>query len=371
MKKEDINENEDSEDGMEDLEIGEEAADFVAGEEDYDDDGFHIKNVKSMIWNSLRNTKRSILIETRYYQVKRNKPLRRDASEVLFKLCQHAKVSVIDVIDVLELGADVNYQGKKGFAALHWVAKRGHSHVLWALLQPQVGANINIVDNRNATPLMYACDSMSSEQAVIVREILNTDKAKVNIRDSGGNTALLNAIYKNNVWVVRELLLYPRKISVLLKQEKEDPSPYELGQFIFTNGLLSEVEDIHPFVLEPALGSIHEGTWRRRWNTLLYRLFSPKGHYKYAWLVKIQEYNSYDAEIVFRMIQRRSYEEGRKPAMVLPHKKGPPPGTFKSEEELLNDRHKKFVEKYYKPVVMKRKKKSEYESMKEHKERSL
>ena len=67
------NENEeDSEDDIGDLEL---ASEFVEGEEDYDDDdeGFHFHKLKPMFSNTFKSIKRSILIETRHYRIKRDK----------------------------------------------------------------------------------------------------------------------------------------------------------------------------------------------------------------------------------------------------------------------------------------------------------
>ncbi len=201
------------------------ASDFIVGEEDLDDPTANdfIPQLKLYLHDLYKQR----LINLKKYKIVKRGNSRNEASEVLINMCMgQAKVSIYDVVDLFELGASSNYQRKKkGDTALHWVAKRGLYDILWIFLQEELNTNVNIVDSRNCTALMYACNSSSSYQQKIVKDLLKIPNIKLNIRDSGGNTALLNAIYKNNVWVVRELLLHAHNISVLEKQEAEDPTP--------------------------------------------------------------------------------------------------------------------------------------------------
>ena len=71
----------------------------------------------------------------------------------------------------------------------------------------------------------------------------------------------------------------------------------------------------------------------------------------------------YDAALVYRMVQRRSYEEGRAPQALV--KKALTREEEQAEEldpvdrsgelQVVNDRHKQLIDKYYKPKVPRRK----------------
>jgi len=72
------------------------------------------------------------------------------------------------------------------------------------------GGDIFILDSRHRNVIMLACDSALPEQARLVNSLLWSRKgvrAKLETRDAAGCSALLNAVFKSNVWVVRELLL--------------------------------------------------------------------------------------------------------------------------------------------------------------------
>lgn len=375
-----------------------EAHDYIIGEEDYDPDSYF--NWKPWLRNKWNGFRKSRSIDFRIHKVKCPEKTLDEASEVLLNLCRYRTLDIYDVIELLEIGASPNYRPKSkkhhrpdsareelnknrhdkgmpqdnysnGATALHWCARRGHTHVLWALLQPQVGADVNITDNRNTTPLMAACDSKSSAQVYFVRQLLQHPQIRVNVRDSGGNTALLNAIYKSNVWVVRELLTFcPQTsvpaISVLERQEAEDPHAYEIAQFIFAAGLLLQPVELDTFLLEPALLSWREGPTRQRLTAFIYYLFSLKGRYENPVLLWLQTVTHYDTELVLRIVQRRSYFEGRRPEAlkrrVLDAEDRRELANLDGEEvnladesgehRVVNDRHKAIMDKYYKPKLI-------------------
>lgn len=376
-----------------------EAHDFIVGQQDYDPDSYF--NWKPWLRSKWIGFKKNRKINFHMYQIKFPEKTLDEASEVLLNLCRYRTIDIFDVIELLELGASPNYRPKSkkhhrpdsarddlnktkhdrgmpqdsysnGASALHWCARRGHTHVLWALLQPQVGADVNITDNRNTTPLMAACDSKSSAQVYFVRELLKHPKIRVNVRDSGGNTALLNAIYKNNVWVVRELLMFSPQtgvpaISVLERQEAEDPHAYEIAQYIFAAGLLLQPVELDRYLLEPALRSWKVGTTWQRMQAVLYYLFSLKGRYEYQVVLWLQTVYCYDAELVLRMVQRRSYFEGRRPQELrrrqldaddlreladLENGEEVNLEDDSADRKIVNDRHKALLDKYYKPKLL-------------------
>lgn len=388
-----------------------EAHDYIVGEQDYDPDSYF--NFKPWLRSKWAGFKKNRKINLRIYKIRvPAKPLD-EASEVLLNLCRYRTIDIFDVIELLELGASPNFRPKSkkhsrpdsrgtaaydksdpglpkdtycnGACALHWCARRGHTHVLWALLQPQVGADVNITDNRNTTPLMAACDSKSSDQVYIVRELLKHPAIRVNVRDSGGNTALLNAIYKNNTWVTRELLMFSPQvgvpaISVLERQEAQDPHAYEVSQFIFAGGLLMQPVQVDKYVLEPALLSWKEGPMKQRLQAVLYDLFSLKGRYECPFLLWLQTLTHYDAELVMRMIQRKSYFEGRKPKelrrreldehdlaeLADAHGEEVNLADESDERRVGTDRHKMIIDKYYKPKLIRKRPKGLVQQREQH-----
>ena len=112
------------------------------------------------------------------------------------------------ILHLLELGADPNCRDKKNNTPLHWLARRGAYVAIRYLLDVQ--ADPIALNNRMRNPLMEACDSkLVGEQVKIVRLFLQQRRMKkcLEHRDSTGNSALINAVFANNVWITRELLL--------------------------------------------------------------------------------------------------------------------------------------------------------------------
>ncbi len=87
-----------------------------------------------------------------------------------------------------------------GEAALHITAKRGDVPYTTFLLQK--GADPNIRDGRNATPLMVAVDAGQSE----VVPVLIAFKANPNLANASGETPLIRAVQRRDLGLVRTLL---------------------------------------------------------------------------------------------------------------------------------------------------------------------
>ena len=186
---------------------------YMDGEEPYEDeDAITWEAIKAYWYKQYELTEQYFLILFDQYPLDHFKDIKehnKEASKALFELCQGKRVMAYQVIRLIEAGANVNYQcPKSSETSLHWIARRGNLVIMKVLLA--AGGNIFILDSRHRNVLMLACDSTLPEQARLVNCLLWSQKgvrAKLEIRDAAGCSALLNAVFKSNVWIVRELLL--------------------------------------------------------------------------------------------------------------------------------------------------------------------
>lgn len=135
-----------------------------------------------------------------------NRPYDKTASDILYQLCAYTEVTAEQTTNLLQLGANPNYvaKGNHGNRMLHMLARRGVSpSAVYALLA--AGGTAHSVNRFNQTPLMLACDTVRTGQTLEIVKILCREKKGLNLelRDLGGNSALLNTIYKSNPWVCR------------------------------------------------------------------------------------------------------------------------------------------------------------------------
>ena len=87
-----------------------------------------------------------------------------------------------------------------GEAALHITVKRGDVPYTTFLLQK--GADPNIRDGRNATPLMVAVDAGQDEIVPVLLQF----KANPNLGNASGETPLIRAVQRRDLSLVRTLL---------------------------------------------------------------------------------------------------------------------------------------------------------------------
>eukprot|EP00603_Paraphysomonas_imperforata_P006924 CAMPEP_0114424252 /NCGR_PEP_ID=MMETSP0103-20121206/6594_1 /TAXON_ID=37642 ORGANISM="Paraphysomonas imperforata, Strain PA2" /NCGR_SAMPLE_ID=MMETSP0103 /ASSEMBLY_ACC=CAM_ASM_000201 /LENGTH=620 /DNA_ID=CAMNT_0001592991 /DNA_START=82 /DNA_END=1944 /DNA_ORIENTATION=- len=192
------------------------------------------------------------------------------------------------VVQCLERGADPNTVLDRSQAKpLHAVIRRGDARLVDFLLQ--AGADVNCTDARNQTPLAKACDSQRVDRGYLqmVETLLaHPDISKgLEYRDAGSNTALLNAIFRSNVWLTRLLLKKKAKVTTGKR------NAYDVATFIMANHIHLDVEEIPEFLLHPP--------------SRFYKTFSFKGRY-HSWKeVFWQSLSNSDIELVFRMVQYR------------------------------------------------------------------
>jgi ankyrin repeat protein len=108
-----------------------------------------------------------------------------------------------DVTDMLAEGSPslINTRDlTSGESALHLVTKR--RDLTWMQFLIGKGANVNIRDNRDATPLVAACNLNFVEGAALLVEF----GARVDLSNSAGETPLITAVHNRNIEMMRILL---------------------------------------------------------------------------------------------------------------------------------------------------------------------
>jgi ankyrin repeat protein len=130
-------------------------------------------------------------------------------TKLLAAECLSKAPSLIHCIEYLEKGADPNaIIGEGLLRPLHAVARKCNVFLVQCLVA--AGADINAQNGRNQTALMIASDSEVTDSSFlsVIRYLAHRRDSKINLRDVGGNTALLNGIYRNNVWITRSRALH-------------------------------------------------------------------------------------------------------------------------------------------------------------------
>lgn len=137
-------------------------------------------------------------------ELPRTKTFNNDYTQMLISLCKSRNADTVSVLHCLENGADPNVEwGKTLDRPLHAFSRQGNYMVMKYLVQ--AGADINALNGMVQTALMNACDTTRTDrgQLNVIRYLLSVPRVKVDVVDVGGNTALLNAIFRNNVYVTK------------------------------------------------------------------------------------------------------------------------------------------------------------------------
>lgn len=112
-------------------------------------------------------------------------------------------------------GADLEAKDEEGETALMKAAERGDVGVADALIE--LGANVNVVDNKGSNALLYALDrenraygderaTLPARRLEIARRLLNAKSLDVNAQNTDGETALIRAVWLENVDIIKSLL---------------------------------------------------------------------------------------------------------------------------------------------------------------------
>ena len=125
----------------------------------------------------------------------------KELGKKLIEVCANGEKK--DVEELIDMGADVNAENKKGWTALMCASRYGHKEVVELLIQK--GADVNAENNKGWTALMLASAECHKE----IAEVLIQNGADVNQKNDYGKTALIWASRSGHKEVV-ELLIQNR-----------------------------------------------------------------------------------------------------------------------------------------------------------------
>ena len=275
--------------------------DFMDGEEDIDFEPSLMSECNTLFEQQFR----MLYIVFGAYEIKFPEKYTPEASEMLLTAFQTKRLNLTRICNLLEAGGNPNTHFTDNFqqSLLHAAVRKMNLRAVRYLID--AGADVNALNTRHQTPLMLACDTKIKHGIHIVRYLVRCKGVNLHVRDAGGNSALVNAIFKENPDVVRVLL----NAGCRALDERNGPSGWEIAQFVFSSGLYLESKHLPPHFVKPV-------GW-------YYKYFDLKGRYKNKWELWLQNFFKYDALLNFRILQRRAAEEEAHTALV-PVKELPP-----------------------------------------------
>ncbi|MDH5656751.1 MAG: ankyrin repeat domain-containing protein [Spirochaetia bacterium] len=120
----------------------------------------------------------------------------------LFYACANGHPDTVRML--LQAGAEVNFQTRKGLTPLHNAAayKREHIQILDMLIK--AGADVNMRNEEGAAPLHNATFGWGAQIQIV--DILIQSGADVNVKNKSGTTPLLNAASSGRLDIARMLI---------------------------------------------------------------------------------------------------------------------------------------------------------------------
>jgi hypothetical protein len=134
------------------------------------------------------------------------------------------------VLQLIQLGAQLDLVDKDGYSALHWASFFGHEHVAKALLDGKNegrGATIDLRDKKGRTALVIA--SWKCHEAVV--RLLLSRGAKQELQDDEGCTSLHNAVAQGHPGVVELLCYAPGAAAALVLKTSADSGAARRSQW--------------------------------------------------------------------------------------------------------------------------------------------
>ena len=284
-----------------DKEIIREIDQFLKGEEDID---YEEPPLTTQCYEGFESFIRTCQIISGFYDVKIPKKYSREATAQIVNLFDIKKLNLVRMINLLEAGANPNALIAHRFyqSLVHAAVRKFNLRAVHYLIE--FGANVNILNTRHQSPLMIACDTKVPHSINIVRYLLTIPGIDINCRDAGGNSALVNAIFKENPQIVRILIhAGVRVLDEHIGPSVTAPSGWEIAQFVFASGMYLEPKHLPPRFVNP--------------QGLYYKYFDMKGNFDKYYHVWIQQWFKYDAYLIYRMVQRQAKKEESETAPII------------------------------------------------------
>jgi len=307
---------------------------YLKGEEKIDYEPSIWKGIVEGWEEFLKNT--SIIFG--FYEIEYPLKYINKASEMLVRCFRAKKPNLIHIVHLLEKGAnpnakfeDLNQQG-----VLHAAVRKFNLRAVRYLCE--AGADVNQINTRHQTALMLACDSKVKHSIHIVRYLLKQPNINLRVRDAGGNSALTNAIFKEQPYIVRLLL----RAGARALDEYHGPSGWDIAQFTFAATMYLEPRQLPPHFVNP--------------RGCYYKYFDMKGAYTYIPQIWLQEITKYGAELNYRILQRKKNDEEAETYI-------PPPVLYvdRPPEELKAEADKRAKEKRVREGIERKQKREEDE----------
>jgi len=233
------------------------------------------------------------------------------ASQALLAVCKGAGTRAYMVVELLMQGADPNVMEERSEnRPIHYLCRRGNLYGVKYLVE--AGADYFALNAGHRNALLCATDtSRTGNQIRLVRYLLSLPGYiyKLEVRDSGNNTAAINAIFHQNVWMLRLLLLAGARVTDEHLLDAGQASAFHIAQWTYSASILSDVDQL-PVSAIRDLNFEQSNCW--------YRWTSLKGHYTYSPLLFSQTLWKYGQELCYRMCMQKKIVEDREPKIAKP-----------------------------------------------------
>lgn len=208
-------------------------------------------------------------------------------------------------------GADPNVMEERSEnRPIHYLCRRGNFAGVKYLVE--AGADYFALNAGHRNALICASDtSRTGQQVRLVRYLIDLPgyRYKLELRDSGNNTAAICAIFKSNVWILRLLLLAGARVTDDHLLDAGQASAFHIAQWTYAASLLSDIDQLPKSAIRD-LDFEQSNCW--------YRWTSLKGHYTYTPLLFYQSAWKYGQELCYRMCMQKKLVEDREPPVERP-----------------------------------------------------